>query len=67
MIDDFAVVLLVNAVEFAGLGLVDQIEEGWKRVAEVEAPAAAVADVEDLSAAAGWKRLHPHHVSQGGT
>ena len=41
------VVLLVHAVELAGLRLVDQIEQGGKRVAQIEAAAAAVADVED--------------------
>ena len=47
MIDDFREVFLVHAVELAGLRLVDQIEQRGKRVAEIEAAAAAVADVED--------------------
>ena len=47
VIDDLPVVFFVHTVELAGLGLVDQVEERRKRVAEIEAAAAAVADVED--------------------
>jgi hypothetical protein len=36
-----------HAIDFAGLGLVDQIEELGKAVAEVEAASAAVTDVKD--------------------
>ena len=47
MVDDLREVLLVDAVELAGLRLVDQIEQRREGVAQIEAAAAAVADVED--------------------
>ena len=47
VVDDLGEVLPVDAVELSGLGLVDEVEQRRKGVAEVEAAAAAVADVED--------------------
>jgi len=47
LVDDLAEVRLVDAVDFAGLALVDQVEQRGERIAEAHAAAAAVADVED--------------------
>jgi hypothetical protein len=46
-VDHRLVVGLVDTVEFAGFRLVDEVEEAREGVAEIEAAAAAVADVED--------------------
>ena len=47
MIDDVPVNFLVYGVEFHAFRLVDCIEQGWKRVAQVEAAPATMADIED--------------------
>src|SRR6185312_4610323 len=44
---DFPKHLLVHAVDFAGIGGVDRVEQCWKCVTEAEAAATAVADIED--------------------
>src|ERR1700690_703101 len=46
VVDHFPIGLLIDAVDFAGLRLVDQIEQRRDGVAQVEAAAAAVADFE---------------------
>src|SRR3546814_13838599 len=46
-IHDRLEILAVDRVEFAGLRIVDQIEEPREAVAEIETAAAALADVED--------------------
>ena len=46
LFDDLAVVVPVDAVHLHRVRLVDEIEQGRKRLAEVHAAAAAVADVE---------------------
>jgi hypothetical protein len=45
-IDHFLVVGLVDAIELAALGTVDQIEKAWKGVAEIKAAPTGMADVE---------------------
>ncbi len=45
-VDDLAEAAFLHAVEFAGLALVDQVEEVWKRRAQIDAAAAAVTDIE---------------------
>jgi hypothetical protein len=47
VVDHLPVGLLVYGIEFAGLGFIDQIEKGRKGIAQIEAAAAAMADVED--------------------
>ena len=47
VVDDVPVDLLVDAVDFAGRRGVDRIEQRRERVAQAEAAAAAVTDVED--------------------
>jgi hypothetical protein len=47
LLDDLGVVLLVDLVHLAVGGGVDQLEQGRERLAEADAAAAAVADVED--------------------
>jgi hypothetical protein len=47
MVDHLAIGLLVHRREFAGRRLVDQVEQRRKRVAQIEAAAAAVTDVEN--------------------
>ena len=47
VVDDFPVDLLVDAVDLARGGLIDRIKQCRKGVAQTEAAAAAVADVED--------------------
>ena len=44
---DLGVVRLLHAVDFAGRAVVDQVEQPREGVAQIEAAAAAVADVED--------------------
>ena len=44
---DLGVVLLLHAVDFAGRAVVDQVEQPREGIAQVEAAAAAVTDVED--------------------
>ncbi|MDX1711061.1 MAG: DUF3483 domain-containing protein [Rhodovibrionaceae bacterium] len=46
-VDHLLEILGVDGVELHGLGLVDQVEEGREGIAEIEAAAAAVTDVED--------------------
>ena len=46
LVDDFAEILLRDAVDLTGLALVDQVEQRRKRIAQAYAAAAAVADVE---------------------
>ncbi len=46
MIDHFPIGFLIDVAELAGRRLVDQIEQSRKGVTEIEATAAAVADVE---------------------
>src|SRR3989475_2761416 len=47
LLDDLPVVLLCNAVDLHGRGGVHQVEQGREGGAQVHAPPAAVADVED--------------------
>jgi hypothetical protein len=47
LVHHFPVVLLVHAVEFAGLAFVDEVEQGRERATQTHATTAAVADVED--------------------
>ena len=51
VVDDVPVDLLVDAVDFAGRRFIDGIEQRRERVAQTEAAAAAVADVEDRARA----------------
>src|SRR5260370_42508799 len=46
LVDHFPKGLLVYAIELAGLRFVDQIEQGRKGIAQIEAAAAAMADIE---------------------
>jgi hypothetical protein len=46
MVDYLPIGFFVHAVEFAGLRLVDQIEQSRKGIAQIEAAAAAMADIE---------------------
>src|SRR5690606_24123840 len=47
LLDDLAVVGLVNAVDFHGGTFVHQVEQGGEGLAQADAAAAAVAQVED--------------------
>src|SRR5689334_24136978 len=47
VIDDVPVNLLVDAVELEGFGFVDGVEQRRERIAEAEAAATAMTDVED--------------------
>jgi hypothetical protein len=47
VIDDLPVDLLGNAIDLHGLRLVNRVEQGGKRIAEIEAATAAMANVED--------------------
>jgi hypothetical protein len=47
MIDDVPVHLLRDAIDFHRVRFIDCIEQRWKRVAEIKAATAAVADIED--------------------
>src|SRR5262249_10521035 len=47
IVDDVPVDLLVDPIQLQGRRLVDRIEQSWKRVAETEAAATAVTDVEN--------------------
>ena len=47
MIDHFPVVLPGHAIDFHGLGLIDQVEQGGEGVAQAHAAATAVADIID--------------------
>ena len=46
LVDHFPIRLLIYAIEFAGLRPIDQIEQGRKGIAQIEAAAAAMADIE---------------------
>jgi hypothetical protein len=46
VIDDLPVILFGNAINFHGIGFVDQVEQGREGAAETDATAAAVADIE---------------------
>ena len=46
LVDYFPIGLLIYAIEFAGLRPIDQIEQGRKGIAQIEAAAAAMADIE---------------------
>jgi hypothetical protein len=45
LLDDFVVIGLINTINFQGVGLVDQIEQRWKRITQTDTTAAAVTDV----------------------
>ena len=47
MVDDFAVIGFVYAINLEGVGFVDEIEERGEGIAEANAAAAAMADIED--------------------
>ena len=47
LVDNLAVIRLVDAVDFARLACIDEIEQRGKRVAQGDAAPAAVTDVED--------------------
>jgi hypothetical protein len=47
VIDDFPEDTLIDRGHLAGIGGVDRVEQRWEGVAEAEAAATAVADVED--------------------
>ncbi len=47
LVDDLRVVLLGHAVHFHRLGTVDEVEQRRERLAQADAPPAAVTDVED--------------------
>jgi hypothetical protein len=44
---DFGIVSSGNRIELARFGRIDEIEQRWKGMTEAEAPAAAMADIED--------------------
>jgi len=46
-VDDFSEIPPVDAIQFAGLALIDQIEQRRERGAKIDAAAATVTDVED--------------------
>src|SRR5207245_2496477 len=48
-IRDLPVIAGRDAVEFAGLGIVDQVEQAREGVAQIEAAPAAMTDVEDAA------------------
>ena len=47
LVDDFAVIGFVYAINLEGVGFVDEIEERGEGIAEANAAAAAMADIED--------------------
>src|SRR5258708_3928535 len=46
LVDHLPEGLLIYAIELAGLGVVDEIEQSRKGIAQIEAAAAAMADIE---------------------
>ena len=46
-LDDFCVILLVDAIDLAGRAAVDKVEQAGEAVAQIEAAPTAMADLED--------------------
>jgi hypothetical protein len=47
LVHDLEVVILVDTIDFHGVAFIDQVEQRGERIAQTDAPAAAVTDVVD--------------------
>ena len=59
LVNHLGVIALGDSVDFSGTALVDQVEEGGKRIAQTDATTTAVADVKNAFEFSFQKQLVP--------